>query len=472
MPMLKSIRNNLIYRIIEIINIIWRKIFSLLFILVLFNNNVKSQFLDDEVCLSGGNLEIDYRRKPWKGNNPFLIKYLDDIKYFDQKEKVRFLVPIKFWVYHDKNGNGGASISDIKVFINDLNQYNSLNQTGFQFYTSEIRHINNSNRQVFGYFLETTFQTLFRHTKTSVNVYLIDAFKKKQESRKVVKGTFNMITKSIVIQQKNSSTGLTHEVGHYFGLLHPHRHFDKGKSKQEPVSRIRKQSESKNESPLCEKHGDFLADTKAEPKLTFLVDNNCKFTGQALKDAWGDNYQSEVNNIMSYPTHYSCRDSFTISQKAVMLYSAAKNKYGRFWNTEEQSNSKYIFDKNEPDDYMEWAGNLDLGVKQYFNFHKIFMGKNEDRNDTCDWIKFQVKPEDKRNVKISIFPGTNNDNKISATFYDKNLIALSKNKIAKAGETIEFGFSGLVSDWYYIHVLTNKTKSKHVDDYSVQIELF
>jgi len=456
----------------KIIQVFWKRISILMLIIVLSSNNGKSQFFDDGICLSGGNMELDYRKKPWKGNNPFLIKYLTDIKYFDQKEKVRFLVPVKFWVYHEKNGKGGASIADIKDFINDLNHYNSLNQTGFQFYTSEIKHINNSNRQVFGYYLETTFQTLFRHTKTSVNVYLIDAFKKKQESRRVVKGTFNMITNSIVIQRKNSSTSLTHEVGHYFGLLHPHRHFDKGKSKQEPVSRIRKETNSKDETPLCEERGDLLADTKAEPKLTFLVDNDCKFTGQAMKDAWGDNYQSEVNNIMSYPTHYACRDSFTLSQKAVLLYSAAANKYGNYWKTDENSNSKYLFDKNEPDDYFEWAGMLDTGVKQQFNFHKVFMGKKFDRNDTCDWIKFQVKQEDKRNIRITILAGSNNNNLLIATFYDKNQIALSKTKSAKAGETIIFEFDGLVRDWYYIHVITNKTESKSVDDYSVQVELF
>ncbi len=448
-----------------------RLIFAIL-ILFLFFSQLKAQILDDAACLSGGKLEMDYRKKPWKGNNQFLMVYLNEIKYFESKDKIRFLVPVKFWVYRDNKGQGGASIVDIKKFITDLNLYNQLNQTGIQFYTSNIKYIDNSNRQVFGYYIEATLQSIFRHTKPAINVYLIDGFKKKQESRKVVRGTYNMITKSIILQRKNSNTGLTHEVGHYFGLLHPHRHFDKGKSKQEPVSRIRTKNEDGKGIPLCEERGDLLADTKAEPNLTHLVDNDCNFTGSAMKDAWGDNYQSEVNNIMSYPTHYECRDSFTLSQKGVMLYSASKNKYAKYWNTENELNHKYFFDKNEPDDYMEIAGSIETGVNQDFNFHKIFMGKKTDFNDTCDWIKFEVKYEDKRNIKIIIASNSGNENPMTAVFYDKNKMALSRKVIAKPGEQIELGFNGAVSDWYYLQVISTKTESKHVDAYTVKVDLY
>jgi len=442
------------------------------FLFYMFYADINAQFLDDEVCISGTRMEIDYRKKPWKGNNKFLMNYLEKVNYFENKGKVRFLVPVKFWVYHDNKGQGGSSISDIKEFITDLNKFNELNQTGIQFYIRETKHINNSSRQIFGYYLEATLQTIFRHTKFAVNVFLIDAFKKKQESRKVVRGTYNMVTKSIILQRKNSSTGLTHEVGHYFGLLHPHRHYDKGISKQEPVSRTRTKNENGKGILFCEERGDLLSDTKAEPKLTHLVDNDCNFTGTALKDAWGDNYQSDVNNIMSYPTHSVCRDTFTLSQKGVMLYSAEANKYGKYWSTDKEVNHKYFFDKTEPNEYMEIAGAIPTGEKQQFNFHKIFLSKRKDKNDTCDWIKFEVKQEDKRNVRIIIVPDVTNTNPITAVFYDKNQMALSKVKTAKAGEQIELGFTGLVSDWYYIHISTNETESKHVDKYSVDVELF
>ena len=449
---------------------IYRIIFVVLLTLF-FSPNIKSQFLDD-VCLSGGKLELDYRKKPWKANNQFLMKYLEEIGYFKHKEKIRYLVPVKFWVYHDNEGKGGASISDIKEFIDDLNTSNKLNQTGIQFYISDIKHVNKTKRQVMGYYMESTCQSFFKHTKTALNVYLIDGFKKKQESKRVVRGTYNLLTNSIILQRKNSNTGLTHEVGHYFGLLHPHRNFDKGKSKQEPVSRIRTKNTDGTGIPLCEERGDFLSDTKAEPKLTNLVDNDCKFTGSALKDAWGDNYASDVNNIMSYPTHYNCRDSFTTSQKAVMLYSAAVNKYSKYWDIGKAENQKYLFDKNEPDDYMEIAGSIPTDSIQAFNFHKVFMGKNKDRSDTCDWIKFEVKQYDKRNVKISINADAKNTKAIRALLYDKNQNQISKIKTASPGETVELGFQGLVSDWYYIKVISLENNSEHVDSYTVDVQLY
>jgi len=455
----KSLSQNIRTRILAILLII-----SNLGILNAQNHN-------DAICISGGKMELDYRKKPWKGNNAFLQKFLEQIEYFGNEDKVRFLVPIKFWVYRSNNGEGGASNADIKVFMTELNYFNQLNQTGIQFYIREIQNINKTKRQVFNYFTEAPMQTIFRHVKPAINVYLIDRFKKKKKSKKIIKGTYNITTKSVILQRKNSSTGLTHEIGHYFGLLHPHRHFDKGKSSQEPVSRTRTANNEIKGPPLCEERGDMLSDTPAEPKLTFLVDNDCKFIGTALKDAWGDNYHSEVSNIMSYPTHYTCRDSFTISQKAVMLYSAAANKYSKFWSTENKDNHKYFYDKNEPNEYFEMSSAIENGVVQEFNFHKIFMSRNEDHTDTCDWHKFKVKMEDKRNVKIIITPNKDNKQTISAVFYDKNLISLSEKK-NEANEVIELSFKNVVSDWYYIKICTSENNSTNeIDKYTIEVKL-
>ncbi|MFN8259282.1 MAG: hypothetical protein U0W24_26575 [Bacteroidales bacterium] len=443
---------------------------KIVFFIVLYTNSntLFSQLLNDEICISGGKMEIDYRKKPWKGNNAFLFEYLNKIKYFEDIEKIRYVVPVKLWVYHNNKGEGGASPEDIKSLMDDLNHYNELNNTGFMYYISSIKHVNNSNRLVFGYYFESTFQTFFRHTKPAVNVHLIDAFKKKQESRKVIKGTYNLFTNSIVIQLKNSTTGLTHEIGHYFGLLHPHRHYNNGKSKQEPVSRTR---EGKKGIPLCEEKGDLLADTKAEPKLTFLVNNDCQFTGNALKDAWGDNYNSDVNNIMSYPTHYSCRNSFTTGQKAIMLYSAERGKYGKYWNQEDSLNRKYLFDKNEPDNRFEWAGEIQTGQTQEFNFHKIFLGKSEQTTDTCDWIKFEVKSEDNRNVTIVMNCSALCKHDLTIQFFDKNLIPLSTLKSVKPGNEVLIKFDGLVSDFYYLKVNSPENEDNRVDKYSIRVEL-
>ncbi len=450
-----------------------KKAFTLVLAILLIASNInsiKAQKHDDAICVSGGKMELDYRKKPWKGENAFLQQFLEQINYFGNEEKVRFLVPVKFWVYRSSKGIGGASFEDIKKLMNELNYYNKFNKTGIQFYLREIKHINKTSRQVFNYHIEAPLQTFFRHTKPALNVYLIDRFTKRAESKKVVKGTYNITTNSIILRRKNSSTGLTHEVGHYFGLLHPHRHYNKGKSSQEPVSRTRTASNDGKGTPLCETRGDLLKDTPAEPKLTFLVNNDCEFIGNALKDEWGDNYQSDVRNIMSYPTHYTCRDSFTLSQKGVMLYSASVNKFAKYWNTEDLINHKYFFDANEPNDYFEMASPIKISVVQGFNFHKIFISKKEDKTDTCDWHKFEVKSKDKRNVRILITPSIENRQPIVATFYNKNLILLSENS-SKNNEVIELGFKNVVSDWYYIKVSTKENSTNNIDKYSIEVKL-
>jgi hypothetical protein len=454
-------------------SLITKNLTTVILVVLLIASNfdiIRAQSHDDAICVAGGKMELDYRKKPWKGNNAFLKKYLEQINYFGNEEKVRFLVPVKFWVYRNSEGEGGASFKDIKELMDDLNYYNRLNKTGIQFYLREIKHIDKTSRQVFNYNIEAPLQTILRHTKQALNVYLIDRFTKRAESKKVVKGTYNITTKSIILQRKNSSTGLTHEVGHYFGLLHPHRHYNKGKSNQEPVSRTRTASNNGKGTPLCEIRGDLLKDTPAEPKLTFLVSNDCEFVGTALKDEWGDNYHSDVRNIMSYPTHYTCRDSFTLSQKAVMLYSASVKKFAKYWNTEDLKNEKYFFDANEPNDYYEMASPIKKNVVQEFNFHKTFLSKKEDKTDTCDWHKFEVKSEDNRNVRILITLGNENKQPISASFYDKNLILLSENS-SKNNEPIELGCKNVVSDWYYIKVSAKENGSQSTDRYTVEVKL-
>ena len=451
---------------------IFNQIPALLFLFILLFSIEKpaiSQQVDDAICLSGGNQEFDYRKKPWKGNNQFLLNYLMKIDYYNGSDKVRYLVPIKFWAYRSDNGTGGASHSEIKTFLNDLNYYNKLNNTGFQFYIREIKYIDKTSRQVFGYYVEAPLQTILRHTKPALNVYIIERFKKKQESKRMVRGTYNIFTKSVILQRENSKTSLSHEIGHYFGLLHPHRHYNMGKSKQEPVSRARSNGKG---IPLCELNGDLLSDTQAEPKLTFLVDNDCNFIGTTLKDDWGDNYKSDVNNIMSYPTHNKCRDSFTMSQKAVMLYSASVNKYAASWSTDDPVNNKYFFDPYEPDNIQEIAGILEKGTEQTHNFHKIFIKKGKDATDNCDWIKFEVSDSDKKNIKVLITPDKENVQNLSATLFDKNQIILSSKKAAMSNETIELHFENVVSDWYYIYVTSQNLESSNVEKYTVKVDLY
>lgn len=442
------------------------------FITLLNLSTVNAQFLNDEFCGNKEVLNFDYRKKPWKGKNQFLFDYLKKIDYKDNKDPVRFLVPVKFWLYRNNDGSGGASDEEIKILMNDLNYYQKQNNTGFRFYIREIENINKTKRLKLGYFVETPLQTIIHHTKGCINIYVTDFIKKKVRGTPyLVRGTYNIITKSVILQRNTSNTGLTHEIGHYFGLLHPHRNFKRGKSKQESVSRTRSFNSPLKKGLICERNGDGLADTPAEPRLNFLVDNNCNFSGYALTDNWGDHYQSETNNIMSYPTHYRCRNSFTLSQKSVMLYQASENKYAGQWNTKDLKNEIHRFDIYEPDNTMEMASIIKNQKNQHHTFHKIFSpGKKESDSDQVDWVKFELTIQNKKNVQIIFNPDEAVKHDIRLSLYDSSKILLLKMDSKEQSDLLKMQVENLVSGWYFLKIEKKHSDQKKLYQYTIKVE--
>jgi hypothetical protein len=78
---------------------------------------------------------------PWFGNNQYLENFLDSIGYPSASnrivglDRVRYRVPIKFWVYRRTNGTGGATMENIRDYMNNLNRvYNVDNNTWIGFY--------------------------------------------------------------------------------------------------------------------------------------------------------------------------------------------------------------------------------------------------------------------------------------------------------------------------------------------------
>lgn len=92
---------------------------------------------------------------------------------------------------------------------------------------------------------------------------------------------------------------LVHEMGHYFGLLHPFDGWDEGTGDYVNGSE-------------CETRGDKICDTPAEPDMTDLITPNCLYTGD-LRDSNGDFYIPSVTNIMSYG-NTGCACGFTTGQ--------------------------------------------------------------------------------------------------------------------------------------------------------------
>ncbi|MCF6241415.1 MAG: hypothetical protein L3J74_08740 [Bacteroidales bacterium] len=452
-----------------------KNIYGILIVLGFFVSislQTKAQFLDDEFCGNKEVLNLYIRKKPWKGANSFLYNYLKEINYSNKIDSVRYRVPLKFWIYQSNDASIGIADSTLKRLMNELNYYQRQNKTGFRYYISAVERINKTKRLKLGYFLEAPWQTIIHKDKGCINVYLTKTIKKRVLGDKyIVRGTFNTLTNAVIIQYNTSSTGLSHEIGHYFGLLHPHRNYNKGKAKQESVSRTRTFKRLFKKGLICEKNGDGLADTPAEPKLSHLVDNDCNFIGNSLKDRWGDNYQSQTNNIMSYPTHYRCRKIFTEGQKAVMLYSASQNKFSSSWTTAIAQNNVYKFDRYEPDDSFESAGEIKANEIQSHTFHKLF--KDENNNifyDMEDWLYFTIENAKEKTVNISIITKDTLKTPLKIQILDENRNIIQNTKF-KDKLMLHFNINTNNKSTYFILIENKNIPVNQAYSYQVSLRL-
>ena len=201
-------------------------------------------------------------------------------------------------------------------------------------------------------------------------------------------GVYNSFADLIVVERSVYTTlsgvsTLAHEIGHYFGLDHTHRNWDKGKCRQECVSRTREFEFFSGPvcfktGKVCEKNGDALCDTPADPLLSRdNMINGCSYVGTAT-DNYGDSYAPDVTNIMSYAPRV-CRTSFSQGQTGAMAYSMLYIRtIFQIVDLNETDPDKY-----EPDD-SDFPGvprPIALGESQCHSFYDML-----DCQDPADWL--------------------------------------------------------------------------------------
>jgi hypothetical protein len=426
----------------------------------------------DDYC---GTMDISlkkFEKLPWIGNNQYLDNILDSVGYYSLEfdyDKILYRVPVKFWIYRKSDKTGGATEEELKNLMYDLNFHNLQNKTGFIYYMRpDIHYINSTRHTKMGYYLEAAWQSVIRHSEGCINVLIPeDLIKRTGKGRNYLKGTYNKVTEAVIITRSTSSTSLSHEIGHYFGLLHPHRNFDTGKCRQEAVDRTRTYKGCFKSGLICEQSGDGLCDTPAEPVLIDLVNQDCKYTGN-LKDNWNDLYVPETENIMSYHKFLRCRTKFTNGQIAVMLYSAnERNVEG--WNA--KLHPEYVFDEFEPDDSKETASYTTFNQRQYHTFNQIYMGKKKQSDDNkTDWIKFRIDKPVPSKVEIKTEIAKTAGTITLVTIYDSN-----ENVVMKEQKTNQKGYSTVVfsnvrEGWYFAKIeRLNPPQSNSIYDYYITV---
>lgn len=212
-------------------------------------------------------------------------------------------VPIKIHIVRNSNGSGGLSSSALTTSLDILNQ--DFRSVGLSFYKcGSTNYINNTT----WYDLENSeFDAIeAAHGETNIiNIYFVNGL--------IYNGSNTCGLAwlpggpdRIIIKNSCSATSLSHEMGHYLGLLHTH-----GYSNSIVTNEF-------VDGSNCSEAGDFFCDTPADPSMFGKVNSSCIYTGTA-KDNHGDTYAPDVENIMGYALD-QCRQYFTQEQKDFMLW--------------------------------------------------------------------------------------------------------------------------------------------------------
>jgi len=441
------------------------KFFYILLLIFSLQINTYSQVIQNETCGAKNNSVFVKKNKI---NLDDLYMFLDSCNYSPFVNNIKYRVPIKFWIYRKSDGKEGLSLKKIKEHIRNLNYYYSLNNTGISFYLRpDIEYIDNDRLYKLNYYNQAPFQTMKRKSEASINVYITEKLEKARlfKNKKNYSGTYNFLTDGVIIAKGVSSSTLSHEIGHYFGLKHPHANW-KSKSKGEPVSRTKLIPGTNTR--MCEKKGDGLCDTPAEPNLANYTDNKCNYTGWNVKDKYGVVYQPNTNNIMSYTRNRECRNNFTEEQKALMLYTASRKKYTKEWSTNNKDANNYDFDYFEPDNVKEMATEIFFRTNQTHTFHKIYSGKtNNNFEDETDWLFFNLDIKKNKNISLYFSKTKYNFPNLNITIFKKNKKIIERNINKNNIKTISI--NNLTKGKYFIKI-QKKSLENNICGYKIKLD--
>ena len=229
---------------------------------------------------------------------------------------IKNAIPIKAHVIRSSNGTGGIEVSKLNSLIDEINAIYAGAYMEF-FICDGINYIDNDG---FYYFNKRDEEALIdvNNSNGLLNIYFTNSIE--NSSNESICGYSNNARNSdlILIQNDCATNGssLAHEIGHFFSLMHTHGP-DNDKLTTELVS-----------GENCDTDGDGICDTPADPMLdNNNTDNFCDYIGNK-KDANGNLFNPDTNNMMSY-SRKGCRSNFTPQQLARMFafYKSTKNYF-------------------------------------------------------------------------------------------------------------------------------------------------
>jgi PKD repeat protein len=219
------------------------------------------------------------------------------------------MIPIKAHILRRTNGSGGLSVADLNTAIAVMNTRYA--GSGLEFFLCNgINFIDDDSYFDFDGNDESIMTSLYGETGM-VNIYFANSVTSRSGANLCGYAYYPGGPETVLMANSCATNGstLSHEVGHFFALVHTHGGSNTPGSTGELV-----------DGSNCSSTGDFICDTPADPQLGFSnVNASCNYTGNA-RDANNQLYTPDPTNIMSY-SRKSCRTQLTTQQFA-RVYAA------------------------------------------------------------------------------------------------------------------------------------------------------
>ena len=203
-----------------------------------------------------------------------------------RNQKMRHIA-LTFHIVEEVRGASNIDITKLYEEVDAINRF--FTGAGLQFFICGSPRII-AGKDLYTYQQAANDLNRPKHVPNTINIFYLDEIGDQISSSACGISTFPFdlpASARFIIMQKSCSTNgsvLAHEIGHFFGLLHTHETYRGA----ELVDRSN-----------CDRAGDFVCDTPADPNLGNVGLNGCSYEGN-YKDANGDLYNPDPSNIMSY----------------------------------------------------------------------------------------------------------------------------------------------------------------------------
>ena len=212
-----------------------------------------------------------------------------------------YCLRVYFHVIRRSDGTGGQSVSSVnqalQVLNNDYNPHNiSFVWDNTIDYIDDTSYYNNPSANIFN----------VNNNSDGIDIYLYDssvggsglANGVGNSSEFYVTGSWNSPYQTLA-----TSHVISHEMGHVLFLWHTHHGtvYEGGSDTGQCPELV-----NGSNATTC---GDYVADTPADPYISFNVNSSCQWLGSGV-DANGHSYNPDTKNIMAYSTP-QCMSYFT-----------------------------------------------------------------------------------------------------------------------------------------------------------------